>query len=71
MRIPQVLRELFDFWKEQPHKKCQISQSMLDSLEKSAQEITSKPAMASGGILSELCTGLLQCLPVLEKYCDF
>ena len=71
MRIPQVLRELFDFWKEQPHKKCQISQSMLDSLEKSAQEITSKPAMASGGILSELRTGLLQCLPVLEKYRDF
>ena len=70
-KIPQVLRGLFDFWKEQPHKKCQISQSMLDSLEKSVQELTSKTAMASGGILSELRAGLLQCLPVLEKYHEF
>ena len=67
MKIPQSLRTLFIFWKEQPHHKTvQISQTMLEALEKSVQEITSKTAMASGGILSELRAALLQCLPVVR-----
>ena len=71
MRIPQSLRSLFTFWKEQPHKTVLISQTMLDALEKSVQEVTSKTAMASGGILSELRAALLQCLPVVEEYREY
>ena len=71
IRIPLPVRDLFDFWKEQPNKKVQISQNMLDGLEKSVQDLTSRTAMASGGILSDLRGGLLQCLPVLEKYQEF
>ena len=71
MRIPEPVRDLFDFWKEQQHKKVQISQYMLDTLAKSVQDLTSRTAMASGGILSELRSGLLQCLPVLDKYQEF
>ena len=44
---------------------------MLDALEKSVQEVTSKTAMASGGILSELRAALLQCLPVVEEYREY
>ena len=72
MRIPLPVRDLFGFWKEQKqHKKVQISQHMLDGLEKSVQDLTSRTAMASGGILSDLRGSLLQCLPVLEKYEKF
>ena len=72
MKIPQSLRTLFIFWKEQPHHKTvQISQTRLEALEKSVQEITSKTAMASGGILSELRAALLQCLPVVELYREY
>ena len=71
MRIPQCIRALFEFWKDNSHKKAQVSQNTMDMLEKSIQEVTSKTVMASGGILTDLRAGLLQCLPVLEKYQEY
>ena len=44
---------------------------MVGSLVNSIQEITSKVGMARNGILSDLRTGLLQCLPVLENHLEY
>ena len=71
MKIPASIRSLLDFWKDSSHKKDPISQTMIANLIRSIQEITSKVGMASGGILSDLRTGLLLCLPVLENHLEY
>ena len=70
-RIPACIRDLLNFWKESHHKQPLISQHFLDQLISSIQVETSKSVMASGGILSTLRVGLMDCLAVLEKHKDF
>ena len=71
VKISPSIRSLLDFWKDSSHKKSPISQNMVTTLINSIQEITSKVGIARGGILSELRTGLLQCLPVLENHSSY
>ena len=71
MKIPVSIRSLLNFWKDSSNKKDPVSQTMIANLVRSIQEITSKAGMASGGILSDLRTGLLLCLPVLENHLEY
>ena len=67
VRIHPSVRELLGFWKDSSHK-SRAGQNIIDSLIRSIQDYTSKAVMASGGILSDLRSGLLVCLPVLESH---
>ena len=71
MKIPQHIRSFFDFWMDNSLKRARTGQNSLDAIVKSIQEVASKAAMASGGILSDIRSGLLGCLPVLENHGNY
>lgn len=70
MKIPPAVKNLLGFWQDNSHK-SQAGQNNIASIVKSIQECTSKTVMLSGGILSDLRVGLLECLHVLESHREY
>ena len=70
MKIPPAVKNLLGFWQDNSHK-SRAGQNNIASIVKSIQECTSKTVMSSGGILSDLRVGLLECLHVLESHREY
>ena len=70
VKIPPAVKNLLGFWQDNSHK-SRAGQNNIASIVKSIQECTSKTVMSSGGILSDLRVGLLECLHVLESHREY
>ena len=70
VKIPPAVKNLLGFWQDNSPK-SRAGQNNIASIVKSIQECTSKTVMSSGGILSDLRVGLLECLHVLESHREY